>query len=112
MDPSKLRNRLSFQSKSSAVNSVGESTGWQTYYTAWGSVNILRAQMMYSTGDFISKATYDVRIRWTASQTFNVGDRIVREDGTIFQIDSVMDGPGGYHFEIQMLCHVLDQTES
>lgn len=110
MEPSKLRHRLAFQSQSGAANSVGEKTTWVTYYTCWGSVKILRAQMNYSTGDFIGKETYDVRIRWTASQSFNVGDRFVRQDGTIFQIDSAMDGPEGYHVEIELLCHVIDQV--
>jgi head-tail adaptor len=109
MNAGALRKKLSFQSLGGTPNSMGEKTTWTTYYTCRGSVNILRSQMLYSPGDFISQAVYDVRIRWTSSQTFGVGNRFLTEDGTVFQLDAVMN-VGMRNREIQMLAHVINQT--
>jgi SPP1 family predicted phage head-tail adaptor len=104
-----LRKKLSFQSLGGTPNSMGELTTWTTYYSCRGSVQILRAQLAYSTGDFIAQSTYDVRIRYTATQSFSVGDRFLTEDGTVFQIDVVMNVQMRNR-EIQILSHVINQA--
>lgn len=111
MEPGRLNKRLSFQSLSGAVNQLGERTTWQTYYTCYGSVSVLRGQLIYNTGEFIAKSTYDVRVRYTATQTFSVGDRFQTEDGTTFVIDAVMNVQMRNR-EIQILAHVIDQAVS
>ena len=109
MKPGSLRKRLTFQKLSDTTNSFGEKTTWVAYYTCYGSVKQLAAQLIYSTGEYVGKETYDIRIRYTKDQDFSVGNRVLTEDGTTFQIDSVMNIQMRNR-EIQVLTHVLNQV--
>jgi SPP1 family predicted phage head-tail adaptor len=109
LEPGKLKKRLSFQRLSSATNSFGEATQWVTYYTCWGSVQQLRAQLIYGTGEQVGKETYDIRVRHTTTQSINIGDRCQLADGTTFQIDGLMNIQM-LNREIQILSHVINET--
>lgn len=108
MEPGKLRKRLSFQRKSTAVNSFGESTGWSEYYECWGSCTALKGQLNYSTGQFVAMSNYSLTIRYPHAVTIAVSDHIV-VDGTTFEIDAVLD-PEMRHRSLQLLCHVTNEV--
>lgn len=103
-----LRKRLSFQSKSTTKNSVGESTGWAEYYKCFGSVGALKGQLYYNTGAFIAQSTYSIATRYTKSVTISVADHIVC-DGVTFEIQAILD-KDMRHRELQILAYVINEV--
>ncbi len=103
-----LRRRLSFQSLSGTPNSVGERTQWTEYYSCWGSVDVLRGQLIFSTAEFISQSTYTITIRHPQAITFKVADHIVCE-GKTFEIQSILD-PEMRHKTLNFLCYVINDV--
>ena len=104
----KLNKRLHFQQLGGTPNAGGELTTWVTYATLWGSIDALRGQLLYNTGEFIEQSTYNIVIRYNPAVTISVADRIVCE-GTTFIIEAILD-KDFKHRELQLLCYVLNET--
>ena len=108
MNVGSLRKRLTFSSKSGTPNSFGEVTGYSPYYTCYGSVDIHKGQLLYNTGEFIGQNVYTISIRYTGTHTFNIADRITTEDGTLFEIQAVLN-PQMRNRVIQILAYTINQ---
>ena len=104
-----MRKRLSFQSKSGDKNSFGEQTTWQEYYACWGSVDILKAQLQYSTQQFVEKTTYTISIRYPKGVVISPEHRIIC-DGDVFEIEAVINKERRNR-ELQILAYVVNDTE-
>jgi len=110
MIPGKLRHRIVFQTKSTAVNSVGESTSWANYYECWASLDVLNSKLIFSTDALIADTTYMCVIRYPGSGV-NIGanDRILFNQ-TTFEIQAVMN-PEQRNRELRILCHVINEQD-
>ncbi|MGA7830670.1 MAG: phage head closure protein [Terracidiphilus sp.] len=104
----RLNKRLEFQSLGGTPNAGGELTTWTTYATLWGSIDVLRGQLLYNTGEFIEQSTYNLVIRFNPTVNISVADRIVCE-GTTFIIEAILD-KDFRHRELQLLCYVLNES--
>lgn len=66
MEAGKLNRRISILQQSSSQDSFGQPiTTWTSLLDTWGSINVMKTQLLYSTAEFVSKASYTIAIRWT-----------------------------------------------
>ncbi|HET9087143.1 MAG TPA: phage head closure protein [Acidobacteriaceae bacterium] len=108
----RLDRRIQIQSQSTVQDTFGQRVNtWTTFYTCWASLDIVKAQLLYNTGDFVDKATQYITIRYTSSQTFSIGDRIIYSEPTTgivhtYEIQSVLN-PEQANVYIQFLAYEL-----
>ena len=104
----KLNKRLCFQQLGGTPNAGGELTTWTTYATLWGSIDVLRGELLYNTGEFLAQSAYNIVIRYNPAVTISVADRIVCE-GTTFVIQALLD-KDFRHRELQIIAYVLNEV--
>lgn len=109
MNTGKLRKRLSFQSKGTAKNTMGEQTVWTEYYAAWGSIDVMKGQLMFSTAEFVSQSTYSIGIRYPKGVNIAVSDHIVCE-GRTFEIQAILNKEMRNR-ELQVLAYLVNDVE-
>jgi SPP1 family predicted phage head-tail adaptor len=103
-----LNKRLHFQQLGGTPNAGGELTQWIDYVVLWGSVDVLQTALLYNTGEFMAKSTYNIVVRYNPSVLISVQNRIVCE-GETFVIEAIVD-KGFKHRELQLLCYVNNQV--
>jgi SPP1 family predicted phage head-tail adaptor len=113
---SQLNRRISIQNQSSTQDGAGQPIqSWTTVYTCWADIDILHGQLIYNTGDFVSKATQIITIRFTSSQVFSSGQRIVYTETTTgvvhtYEIQSILN-PAQGNVWLQFLAYEINPAE-
>lgn len=110
-EPGAMRKRLHFQSPTNGQDTSGApTTSWATYYTCWGSIEVLRSAMQYDPAQFVAETFYTVVIRYPgASISISPQDKIVC-GSEAYQIQTVMDIQK-LHRQVQLLVYQLNQAE-
>lgn len=104
----KFNRRLQFQQLGGTPNAGGELTTWTTYATLWGSIDALRAQLLYNTGEFLEQSAYNIVVRYNPAVTISVADRIVCQ-GNTFVIQAILD-KDYKHRELQIIAYVPNEA--
>lgn len=111
-----LNRRIAIQSQTTSQDSFGqEQQTWNTVYECWASLDIQASQLLYSTEEFVSKATHRITIRWTKSQTFAPNMRIVYVDAATgvthtYNIEAIIN-PQQTNFWLTFLAYELNASE-
>ncbi len=113
MNPGLLSKRIQIQSQSTTPDELGQPlTSWETVYTAWAAINFKDGKQQYSAGEFVSKNTLDILVRWTSSFTFQPNQRVIYTDPTgthTFNIESISN-PDQSNKTVTLSVYELDGT--
>jgi len=111
-----LNRRISILTQSTAQDAAGQPIQtWTTAYSCWANIDILHGQLIYNTGDFVSKATQIITIRFTYSQVFSVGQCITYTEATTgivhtYEIQSILN-PNQANVWLQFLAYEINPAE-
>lgn len=114
MNPGILNKRIQIQIQSTVQDEVGQPlTTWDTAYECWAAINFKDGKQLFSAGEFASKNTLNIMVRWTSSFTFQPNQRVVYTDalGThVYQIESISN-EGQANKTVTLQCYELDGSE-
>lgn len=111
-----LNRRIAIQSQTTMQDSFGqEQQTWNTAYECWAALDIQASQLLYSTEEFVSKATHRITIRWTKSQVFAPNMRIAYVETATgithtYNIEAILN-PKQANVLLVFLCYELNASE-
>ena len=105
MQAGRLNTFLTLQSKSTAQDAVGQpSTVWTTVATLWADVRTTGGLETIKAGADTSVLKASIRVR--AGIAFNASQRLVADDGAVFEIQAVLpDRATRQH--VDLVCEVV-----
>ena len=116
MNAGTLNRRIQIQSQTTSQDAVGqELQTWSTIYECWASIDVQQSQLIYSTAEFISKATHRITMRWTSSIVIEPNMRIVYTQPTTevvhtYEIQTVLNTKQGNR-ELVLMAYELEGAE-
>ena len=91
-----LRNVVQIQAQSaSGTDAFGQpsATAWATIFTTFGAIRTVTLNEEYQSGQFVSRVTHTIKIRWVPIPTMTSGMRALYQEqnglATVFQIQTV-----------------------
>ena len=108
----KLNRRIQVQAQTTSQDVFGqEQQVWTTVYTCWAGIDIQNSQLVYSTAEFMSKATVRITLRWTSSVVIEADQRIIYTEPTTgivhtYNIETPLNTNQGNR-ELILLCYEL-----
>jgi SPP1 family predicted phage head-tail adaptor len=103
---------VTFYAPSATQDGYGEQvSAWTAIYTCHAHITQLaRSILQFSEGQFVSKSTHRISIRYAPSLIINEGMRVVGPDNTY-----LIEGLGnveGANYQVDIFAYVVDAKES
>jgi SPP1 family predicted phage head-tail adaptor len=92
-----MNRRIQIQAQTTTQDEVGQPEQvWNTIYECWANIDVQNTQLLFSTAEFMSKATYRISLRWTSSVIIGFGNRIVYVEPTtnvqhLYEVQAVIN---------------------
>ena len=111
-----LNRRIQIQNQSTSQDEFGQPlTTWATVYSCWAHIGMQNSQLIYSTAEFVSKATHRIEMRWTSSVVISPNQRVVYIDPAsnvthTYNIEAVLN-TDQKNRELILMCYELEAVE-